>query len=423
MMIYSKLYLKNKPKIPNIISFLLIFLIILIFVRIFSGLTQPSKAANIRLKRLEITNISASSATIFWQTEKKEVGWLIYGDSPTKINKIALDERDLPSQKKPHFYHYVTIRELKENKKYFFKIVSNNKLIGKKDDIPFDFIAHPKIEGEKKSNLGYGRVVKENNTPLEGAVVLLSLADKVIASTLTKLKGEWLIPLNFKVNSSEKIKIEIISEDNQISTIYTDINKISPLPQTIIIGRNYDFTQENNVLSAASPDKVKGESNFNFDIIYPKEKASIPGRTPIIKGSFFPETIIYITIKPKKTIQSAKTYSAQIISDKKGFWSFSPSQPLSLGEYILTAIAKDKNGKELILERNFTVIGKEASNVDVLGEATPSATIVPSPTLLTPIPTETTLSPTPPTSGIGFVLPALFGVSFFILGLGIILVF
>lgn len=424
-MIYSKLYLRQNIEIPTIAVFLFIIFIILIFWWIFSKSSKPSSAFKNNIQRLEITNISSSSVTIFWQTDKKEVGWVSYGVSPKNLNNIAIDERDITSQKKPYFNHYVILRGLEENKQYFFAIFSGNRLVTGAKNNSFRFTTFLGNQMEKNINLAYGRVIQVNNLPLEGAIVLLSLDGKVFASTLTKSTGEWLIPLNYKkLTPSSKIKIEILSEDNQNSTIVTTVNKISPLPATVVIGKHYDFTQEDNILSATSEKLSANDEKKDIEILYPKEGAIIPGRLPLIKGIAPSNTMVYISIK------SNKTYSTKVRADDKGFWSFLPPEVLSLGEYIISITAKNKEGRDVSVERKFFIIGNEGANVSVLGEATPSATkTFTQPSLtLTPIPTLTkpvviTTVPSPPTSGINFFLLSGVGLSLFILGLGIILAF
>jgi hypothetical protein len=415
-MIYSQLYLQNKIKVPTVIGFLFILFIILIFLRIFSGFSPPTSAVKKNIRRLEITNLSASLATIYWQTDKKEVGWLLYGSLPKQMTKVALDERDIASKKIPYFNHYVTIRNLGENQQYFFTIVGDNKLITNINNAPFSFTTTSSAKTTRNLNPAYGRVLEPNNTPLVGAVVLLSFRDSVIASTLTKSSGEWLIPLNLEnPKPSEKIKIEIISEDNQISSITTNLTQVSPLPQTVIIGKNYNFGEENNVLSA-SPGFKEEPVGKEIDIIYPKEKALIPGRMPIIKGTAPPNTTVFIVIK------SPKTYSAKVKTDKDGIWSFVPPENLALGEHIVTITTKDKEGKDIAIERKFTIIATEGVDASVLGEATPPAATVtpyqqPTPTVIA------SPSPSPPTSGSNFIIPGIAGVSLLILGLGVILAF
>lgn len=413
-MIYSQLYLQNKIKVPTVIGFLFIVFIILIFLRIFSGLSKPSSAVKKTIRRLEITNLSASSATVFWQTDKKETGWLLYGNLPKQMTAVALDERDITSKKIPYLNHYITIRNLDENQQYFFTIVSDNKLITDVNNAPFSFKTSPSAKTARNLNPAYGRVLKPNGTALEGAVVLLSFGDSPIASTLTKSTGEWLIPLNLKnPSASEKIKIEIISEGNQISSITTSLTQVSPLPQTVIIGKNYNFEEKTDVLSASSGFK---EEVREVDILYPKEKALIPGRMPLIKGTAPPNTTVFIVIK------SPKNYSAKVKADKDGIWVFTPPENLALGEHTVTITTKDKEGKDIVIERKFTIIATEGVDASVLGEATPPAATITS--YQQPTPTAiTSPTPTPPTSGSNFIILGVAGVSFLILGLGVILAF
>ncbi len=427
-MIYSRLYFKNKPKIPVPAAIIVILFVLLIFLRIFSGTNQPSKAYNNKLKRVEITNISSNSVTIFWQSQEKEIGWVIYGETPKKLNKIALDDRDLPSKKNPYYNHYVTIRNLEEKKEYFFLIVSGNKITGKQINIPFNFSTILNNDVSKNLKPAYGRVVELNNQPLSGGIVILKVNEKVISSSLTKSTGEWLIPMDLsKISSSSKILLEIFNEEGKNSTIITNPDKISPLPETIVIGKNYDFNQDKNILSVSSTRK-----DNKIDIIYPKQNAIIPGRIPLIKGTALPETKVLILIK------SSKIYSAKVKADKKGLWSFLPPEPLSLGENVISINTKGENGKEFVIQRKFTIIGKEGSDAAVLGEATPSSTITLTPTVLSPTlnPSPTlqvsptlmsTFTPIPssslPVSGNDSFFSILFGASFIIFGLGALLVF
>ncbi len=419
-MTYSQLYLKKRGRVPAIAGFLFIIFIVLMFLKIFSNRAQPSKAVKEKVRRIGITNLSSSSVSIFWQTEQKEIGWLVYGTSPTKMNKIVFDERDTSSKRKPYLNHYVNIRGLEEKTQYFFAIVSNNKLIKNFDNKPFSFNTYSKLQISKKLGYAYGKVVQPNNRPLEEALVILSVDDKVFFSTLTKSTGEWLIPFDYKdIKPTQKIKIEVISEDNQISTVTSPVNKISPLPKTVVIGKNYDFTQEDNVLSAIISEDSSVREKKDFDILYPKEEAIIPGRFPLIKGFGPAGTTIYIIIK------SEKTYSTKVKVDNQGFWRLSPPEALNLGENRVILAAKNKEGKDVLIERKFFIIGNEGANVSVLGEATPSATTI-TPFQQTPTPTETMLltpTPSPPVSGNKFFLHVIAGISFFVLGLGVILAF
>jgi hypothetical protein len=87
-MIYSELYLKEKIKLPTVIGFLLVIFITVIFSRFFLGLAGSSKALLKAAKRVEIVNLSPGQASIFWQTEEAESGWVAYGEGEGNENKI-----------------------------------------------------------------------------------------------------------------------------------------------------------------------------------------------------------------------------------------------------------------------------------------------------------------------------------------------
>ena len=112
-MIYSELYLKQKIKLPTVIGFLLLIFVTVVFSRFFLGLAGSSKASLKVAKRVEIVNLSSGQASIFWQTDQKESGWVAYGEGERNENKIVLDEKDLNNigQKKGKYkIHLATLK-------------------------------------------------------------------------------------------------------------------------------------------------------------------------------------------------------------------------------------------------------------------------------------------------------------------------
>jgi hypothetical protein len=218
------------------------------------------------------------------------------------------------------------------------------------------------------------------------------------------------------------VRIEILSEDNKTSVITGRLNQLSPVTSTIIIGRNYDLSVGDNVLSAQSS---RGQTTPHkaIDVIYPVEGSLVPGRKPLIKGVALPQSEVYITVN------SEKTFSATLTADGKGNWSYLLPENLELGAHTITIKTKDGQGKEVALTRTFTIVANDNAG-RVLGEATDSATITVTPSA-TPAPTSTstvptsipTAAPTIPVAGVSDFLPAIFGISFIVAGLGVILVF
>jgi hypothetical protein len=404
---------------------LAVFFIILIFgffTYVFSMKVKvPSRAAQKMIKRVEITNLTPVQVTIFWQTDAKESGWVIFGETEAKMDSIVYDERDLPTKQDRFINHFVTLRNLKENTRYFFQIISDNKLVKNTDgNASFVFVT-PKVQSAT-ANLTpiYGKVTKPNGEPEDNAVALVKVGNAHLLSALTKTTGEWLIPLNntydkdslvIKVpKADEEVNVEIINEDKQISIIRAQISRITPLPQTVVIGNNYTFMNENNVLSAYDKNI---SVNRELDIIYPKENAIIPGRSPLIKGVSAPRSEVLVVVEAVKTI------SSRVTTDKDGIWQLLLPESLVAGEYRITATTT-VNGRKVTKERKFTIA---KSGEQVLGEATPEA--IPTELEPTPIKSGPTVIPTAtaPVSGNNFKGFVWASASFIVIGLGILLAF
>ncbi len=430
-MIYSDLYIGQKRKIPTLIGVLLIVFVVGFFLTLTNKSALPSRASKSNLKRIEVTNLNPIQISIYWQSQEKETGWVVYGETENKLTNIGLDDRDVSEKKSVYFNHYVTLKNLKPGRQYFYAVISAEQKIVKPDGSYFDFKTPLTSSAKTKLNPANGKVLQPNLTPLSNAVVIINVDENTAPiSSLTKDTGEWLIPLNSfydkksqeekTFSGKEQAKIEILSEDGQISTVINNLSNLSSATETIIIGKNYNFLQGDGVLSA-STGFSSGRGGQQIEVVYPQEGALIPGRRPLIKGMSLPSAKVSITIN------SAKTYSALVTADKGGNWSYLIPDDLELGEHTITIKTKDRQGVEKLLVRKFTIVANEGPEAKVLGTASgsPTLTITPSPT--TPVynnPT-TTVAPTakPPVSGITDILPIIGGISLIIVGGGVLLVF
>lgn len=425
-MAYSDFYLKRDKKIPTLLGILIACFVGLFLLRLFTNTAVPSKAEKKVIRRVEIANVSSNQVAIYWQTDQKTIGWIMYGEKESELNKLAYDERDISQNKMQYINHYITLKSLNENKTYFFKIVNDNKLEDNKN-IPFTFKTPQSVKDFKGRNPAYGKIIEANGTPLENAVILFSTSNSFSLATLTKATGEWLIPLNTVYDkgtyqlitpaSNDKAIIEVLGE-NQTSKVITDLSKTSPLPQTIIIGQNFDFTSTDNVLSATSSRNVE-TPNKKIDIIYPKENALIPGYSPLIKGVAVPNSEIIITV------HSNTVFSSRVKADNKGLWSLNLPSSLSPGDHTITIKTTDKEGNPVTVERKF-IIAKDGEQV--LGSATGEPTLTepqetPTPTTQIYYTPTQSLTPTAPVSGGNINIPLVGALSFIIVGLGFMLVF
>src|SRR3990167_976833 len=175
-MLYSRFYFRDKGKIPVPLAVVLLFVVALLMGSVFLKTGPASlRASKKNAKRVEVTNLSPVQASVFWQSEQIEEGFLFYGNNLNAVNTLALDDRDVASKKSQFLNHYVTLRNLEANRTYFFKIVSNNQVIIKPDGTPFSFKT-PAILGASSSlSPAHGTVLKESLVGEENALVMLTV--------------------------------------------------------------------------------------------------------------------------------------------------------------------------------------------------------------------------------------------------------
>jgi len=426
-MVYSQFYLKNQTKVPTVIAVLFVFLIGIFFIRLFTRSAIPSKAEKKIVRRIEVANISSNQAVVYWQTDQKDVGWVIYGNNPNTLSKLAYDERDLSSNKNAYPHHYVVLKDLSPNQTYFFKLISDNRIIANNGSATFSFKTMKNNTDFRNREPAYGKIIEANGGALENAIVLLRVGNSSPLAVLTKATGEWLIPLNalydkdtyqqMTPGNKDKVIIEVFS-NSKTSQVTTDLSKVSPLPQSVIIGTDFNFTVADNVLSATSS-RTADASEREIDIIYPRENALIPGSTPLIKGVALPNRDVFITV------HSDTVFSSRVKADSKGAWVLNLPSSLTSGDHTITIKTTDREGNTVTIERKF-IIAKNGEQV--LGEATAEPSITSPPDTPTPTtqvyftPTKA-LTPKPPVSGGNISVPLVGAASFIIVGIGLLLVF
>ena len=377
-MSYSDIYFRPKQSKLLFIVAGIVLVIFGIFIYFSRANSTPLEAVGKTLKRQEIVNVSPHQAGIFWVSDVKETGWVLYGTSKDSLPLIAIDERDLSEKKNLYTLHYVLLKGLEENKVYYYKIVSGKNVVTSGSQQPFSLKTPQSTNLSSDIRPAYGKITLANGEPAQNAFVFYKYKNAVPFFTLTKLTGEWLLPLQYAINkntneavpiiASEKINIEVISENEVTTNIEALVSKTNPLPQTIIVGKNYKFLQEDNVLPASTK-RVDDTKEYPVSIIFPKDKAFIPGSKPLLKGQGVPG-------KPVKIqINSQPGYISRITSDEKGDWKVEVPVSLAAGTYTMTVTTEDSSTKSVILTRKFTIA---KSGEQVLGIATPSATIIPS---------------------------------------------
>lgn len=411
--------MKKIKRLPTILGLLLVL------GAIAGGVVMIKSGSNFFLKaspaltpnQIKVTNITDTSFTVSWLTEEATSGFVKYG-TEASLGFTATDDRDQLSGKTDNFTtHHITLKNLKASTAYLFKIGSGNKTFDSNGQ-PYQVTTAKTAKTPPANDVAYGTVVNQNNQPVEGAIVYLSLANASPASTLTKASGSWVIPLNLiraadladwasydKEASIEEIFIQAGAPGT--ATVVATTKNDSPMPK-ITLGQNFDFRKIAEVIP--EEEKIQLENQATESSKFALETAPTASPTPTATASKELKIINpnqdekLNTQKPEilgtapagetltVTIQSTATYSGTVKVDSQGNWKWTPPSNLEPGEHTVTASYLDKNGQKQTVSQTFLVLAAGTSELPSLtatpsGEATPSPTPTASPS---PTPTSTT---------------------------------
>lgn len=430
----------KERKIPTIIGLFLVGAIIMIvrlgFDRIGPLLTKAS--TTISPENVTVTNISDSTFAVTWITKEPTSGSVrLEGVVP---NSFFFDERfsgggqNAQSTSSSYTTHAVTVRNLKPATLYRFSIVSNGSSYTNNGK-PFEIHTAPIIPGVGTGiEPSYGQVSLPNGSPLEGAIVYVTLENGQTLSTLTKSSGTWVIPLNLTrysdlskyIVQAERINESIIIRANEgESTALTDTLNDNPIP-AMTIGKTYDFrkiqaehTQTQPLALAPSPSPAVLGTNTkvveqNVAIVRPTEGSAIPSNLPLIQGTGVPGNQLLITVG------MTQPRSDTVIIGTDGIWRYTPIKPLSEGKQSVTITTANAQNKTVAITHTFEIL---KSGTQVLGDATPSATIAPTPlpTIFdTPEPTSTLAGDPIPTTGFPIPLILMIVIGFGLVSTGLL---
>ncbi|MFZ5535639.1 MAG: fibronectin type III domain-containing protein [Patescibacteria group bacterium] len=420
----------QQRKIPTIVGLLLVVAAVMVFRFAFDRVTPLlTKAVSTHApKNVTVTNITDASFTVTWTTDDEVSGSVrLDGVNP---DNFFFDERYSTANTKPataaYTTHSVVVRNLKPDTGYKFVIVSNN-VSYTNNGVSYEVKTAPAISGLGTGiEPAYGQITATNGLPLDGALVYLTLENGQTLSTLSKTTGTWVIPLNLARTTSldrylpvaERINESIVirSADGE-STALTDTLNDNPVP-SMTVGKTYDFRkiqaetigQPPLAAAPAAQPAVLGETTEvkkqTVAIVKPADGSAIPSNLPLIQGTGVGGNPLLVTIGIEKPM------SDTVIIGNDGVWRYTPIKPLAPGKQSVTITTKDAQNKTVALTHTFEIL---KSGTQVLGDATPSATLTPEPTV-TDDPTPTATLAGEPIPETGFPLPL---IVLLILGLGI----
>jgi len=427
----------QERKIPTIIGLLLVCAVIIIFKfgfeRISPLLTKAS--ATITPTNVTVSNISDTTYTVTWITKEPTTGSIrLDGALP---NSFFFDERisgagsNTQLTTETYTTHVVTVRNLKPDTLYKFSIVSNG-FSYTNNGKPYEIQTAPTIPGVGTGiEPAYGQLSAPSGSPFEGAIVYLTLENGQTLSSMTKSSGTWVIPLNLVrstdlshyIEQKERINESIIIRGNgDESSALTDTLNDNPVP-AMTLGKTYDFrkiqaeNKQSQPLTLAPSPAVLGTNTQtapqNVSIVRPAQGAAIPSNLPVIQGTGIAGNQVLITVGMTQPV------SDTVIIGSDGIWRYTPIRPLMEGKQSVTITSANAQNKAVAITHTFEIL---KSGTQVLGDATPSATLTPLPTIADePIVTDE-LTPTSTLAGdpipeTGYPLPL---VILLILGIGLL---
>lgn len=375
---YSDLFLQQQTRgsFPRVFLVAIVALFGLVIGQVFIWYANvPTRASSVRLIQQIPTNISDTESSIFFQTSESVGTSILYGESPQSLNKPAFQAGDKFGTYQKSKLHLITISGLRPETKYYYKIISDGKIITTDGEEAFSF----HTQNQKNTSLTgrqpvYGKVITPDGAGLGKVFVIVHIPlieQQATFLTNSKDSGEWLIALPTNLRPNDALAIDLIHEDYPLSHIKTVVEKSAPTPQSIVIGTDYTFTSESNDVLPASTRRIE-DSDHAISLLYPTKDAVIPNSRPLFKGFGIPQTKVTVRVSSKPP------YEGNTIINSQGTWVVEASRPFSPGSYTLAVDLIDNLGQIRTITRNFTIA---KSGEQVLGESsnisTPSGTMTP----------------------------------------------
>jgi len=389
----------RKEKIPTIIG--LIVLIMGIAVGVFLTKNQQifrlGASSETSPQDIRISNISDSTFTVNWTTEKETLGFVKWGKNKNNLDKV---ESDSISEK--GYTHSISIRSLNPETEYFFSINSNSKDFDN-EGTPWIVKTGPKLSEPTTNIIISGTVLSQSGKSIEDALIYFTVGGGTLLSTVTSKNGGWLIPISYTRNkaltsyisineSSTLVEISVNAGVEGLVSAQIYPRSAKPAP-AVIIGETNDFRNatpsENTDLPSASIEIPEGETSTESGFKIPDEQEIQSTNTVTLES--LDEGEILSTQDPEFFGKGPKGTDVEILVESEiqtdtvtvgnsGNWSWSPSEKLEEGVHKITIKWRDENGILRTLTRNFIVQASESPAFVSTPSASPTQTPTASPT-------------------------------------------
>lgn len=189
-------------------------------------------------KNINLVNLSATHASVYWQTDEDVPGFIQAGPS----KQLGLTFRDERDQNVPtnHQLHFVTLTRLTPNTTYYYKIGSGASTYPPGQPLSFKTTAL-----SESSNLPpvIGQVIDSSFQPVKEAIIDLEIPNAPKLSTVTKMAGNFILPLSeisLPASQSARLTIFNLQQQSQATILIPSPNLLPP----IVLGEDQDLTRQ-----------------------------------------------------------------------------------------------------------------------------------------------------------------------------------
>jgi len=406
-----------KGKIPTLIvlAVLIIGVIVGVFLVRNRQIFKLGASGEATPKDVRVTNVTDSSLTVSWTTDKESSGAVTFGKSASSLTENSLSEIEDKST-----IHSTVLTGLDNDTAYFFEINSNGQAFDN-NGVAWQSKTGPALEPLKENIVISGKIVDADENPVQNVLVYVSVGGGTQLSALTSSDGNWVIPISTsrvldltssvtidQKNTLAEISVQAGSKGTASAQIYPISAKPAP---PIVLGQVHDFrnlppSKEGGIPGAniQIPKTATEESGFDAATKTATPAATkvtlknvdsgeiVSTATPEFFGDGPPSTVITVKVESDPVVD-------QVTVNTNGEWRWSPPEGLSAGSHRITLTWRDAQGILQTLTRTFIVQAADSPAFTATPSATPTprTTVTPTPkpsATLTPTPTLT-LTPTP----------------------------
>lgn len=395
--------MKRSAKIPTLIGVLL-----LVF-GVAGGIVLVNREAVFKLgaapetapKDVRITNVTDTSFTVSWLSDKAAAGFVKWGET-SNLGQTATADVGTRAVNA----HAVTVKGLTRGKTYFFSINSgvtdytNNGVPWSATTLTTQTADVSRISGT---------VLLTNGTPADNTLIYVNAPGIGEQSTVTSSSGNWILTIPVSASRKETL-LDVYAQGgaNGIATAQVTLAAANPLPP-ISLGKTYDFRTLEPSAIGGTPDSLvtlpEGSSLSGSQSRFELSDKATPTPTSVVIVKSVDEGETIYTKRPELfgegpsnttltiTIHSEVAVTQTVKTATDGTWSANVPKDLEDGQHVMTISWRDAKGLLQTITKTFTVSAQENEPAFV---STPSGqTATPTPTATPTATPRASATPTP----------------------------